>query len=209
MNRNLLIAIIVIIIIAIVGAFVLTNNGNGGKLNTQITISDQATFKNGDQVQFELKDQNDNVISGEQVNITYAGDENQTFTVVTDTNGRGYLLIENQPAGKYVVVVKYAGSDKYNGFEAQKSIVIEEGTSDSASSTDSSSDSAASTSTQQQSENQTSTGSQSSSSSNLNYDSELNVYYDNDGIIRGGQNDGESYDYIKNNPPQVVDGNLE
>ncbi|WP_296884029.1 hypothetical protein, partial [uncultured Methanobrevibacter sp.] len=29
------------------------------------------------------------------------------------------------------------------------------------------------------------------------------------GSIAGGQNDGMSYDYIKNNQPNVVDGNLE
>lgn len=41
--------------------------------------------KNGNQFQFELKDLNGNALAGEQLNITYSDDENQSYTVVTDS----------------------------------------------------------------------------------------------------------------------------
>ena len=199
MNRNILIAIIIIIIIAIVGVFLFTQGNNGDKIDTQINIISNATMQNGDEIQFELKDVNGNIIAGEQVNITFTNDENnQTFTVVTDTQGKGYLLLENEAPGERVVIVKYGGNDKYNGFEAQKSIIIEEGTSDSTS-TANSTESSAST---QQSSNQTSAASSnssasSSSNSNLHYDSKYNFYYDDNGVIQGGQSDGMSADEVR------------
>jgi hypothetical protein len=43
----------------------------------------------------------------------------------------------------------------------------------------------------------------------VNYDSELNVNYDSNGRVVGGQSDGASYEELKNNQPQVdEDGNL-
>ena len=125
MNRNIIIAIIIIIIIAIVGAFVLTQH-SGEKINTQINyLNENATFNNGDEFQFELKDANGNAIAGEQLNITYSNDENQSYTVVTDSNGVGTFNIENEPAGDNVVIVKYAGNDKYGDYELQKTITVE------------------------------------------------------------------------------------
>ena len=199
MNKNIIIALIIIIVIAIVGVFAFTQGNNGGKIDTQINIISNATMQNGDEIQFELKDVNGNIIAGEQVNITFTNDENnQTFTVVTDTQGKGYLLLENEAPGDRVVIVKYAGSDKYNGFEAQKSITIEEGASDS---TPSASNNESSVSTQQNT-NQNSTSSSdssssSSSNSNLHYDSEYNFYYDDNGVIRGGQSDGMSAQEVR------------
>ena len=125
MNRNIIIAIIIIIIIAIVGAFVLTQQG-GEKIDTKINyLNENATFENGDEFQFELKDANGNAIAGEQLNITYSNDENQSYTVVTDSNGVGTFNIENEPAGDNVVIVKYAGNDKYGDYELQKTITVE------------------------------------------------------------------------------------
>ena len=40
-------------------------------------------------------------------------------------------------------------------------------------------------------------GNSSSSSAQLYYDSQYNFYYDQNGIIRGGQNNGYSADYIR------------
>ena len=134
MNRNLIIAIIVIIVIAAVGAFALTQSNSGAKIDTKINFSNESSYKNGDKVVFELTEANGNPISGQQLNISFQKDgDNENFTVVTDSNGRGYLLIENEPAGDSVVIVSYNGSDKYNSSVAQKTITITEGESDSAS----------------------------------------------------------------------------
>ena len=125
MNRNVIIAIIIVVIIAIVGAFALTQQGTSEKISTQINcINENATFKNGDQIQFELKDANGKALAGEQLNITYSNDENQAHTVVTDSSGKYSLILDNVPAGDNVVIVKYAGNDKYHDFELQKAITI-------------------------------------------------------------------------------------
>ena len=55
MNKNIIIAIVVIVIIA-VGAVVFF--GQVGKQDTQIKIINNETFQNGEQVKFELKDSN-------------------------------------------------------------------------------------------------------------------------------------------------------
>ena len=212
MNRNLIIAIIVIIVIAAVGAFALTQANSGAKIDTKINFTNETSYKNGDKVVFELTEANGKAIAGEHVNITFQKDgANQTFTVVTDSNGRGYLLIENEPAGNSVVIVKYNGSDKYNSYVAQKTIIIAEGESNSTSTDSISTDTNSSASTQQYNSNESSQSS--SSSSNLHYDSEYNFYYDDDGIIRGGQSDGMSAEEARNNMknPDMIDseGNLQ
>ena len=126
MNRNVLIAIIIVVIIAIVGAFALVQQGSGEKIDTKISYLDEnATFQNGDQLHFELKDADGNAIAGEQLNITYKNNENQAYTAVTDSNGQYALTLENMPAGDDVVIVKYAGNDKYNDYELQKTITVE------------------------------------------------------------------------------------
>ena len=127
MNRNIIIAIIIVIIIAIVGAFALTHqgSGNGEKIDTKINyLNENATFQNGDQLQFELKDANGTPIAGEHMNITFSNG-NDTNTVVTDSNGKYSLTLENVTAGDNVVIVKYAGNDKYNDYELQKTITVE------------------------------------------------------------------------------------
>lgn len=197
MNRNLIIAIIVIIVIAAVGAFALTQANSGAKIDTKINFSNETSYKNGDKVVFELTEANGNPIAGQQLNISFQKDgNNENFTVVTDSNGRGYLLIENEPAGDSVLIITYNGSDKYNSSVAQKTITIEEGESDSTSDDSTPTDTNSSASTQQYS-NESSQSS--SSSSNLHYDSEYNFYYDDDGIIRGGQSDGMSAEEVRNN----------
>ena len=54
MNKNILIAILIVIIIALGAAFALGQFN--GKTNTQIDIKNNETFQNGEQVQFQLKD---------------------------------------------------------------------------------------------------------------------------------------------------------
>ena len=131
MNRNVIIVIIIVVIIAIVGAFALSHQQGSvekidKKIGTKINClnDDNATFKNGDQLQFELKDANGTPIAGEHLNITFSKG-NDTNTVVTDSNGKYTLTLENVTAGDNVVIVKYAGNDKYYDYELQKTITVE------------------------------------------------------------------------------------
>ena len=43
---------------------------------------------------------------------------------MTDSNGKYSLILDNVPAGDKVVIVKYAGNDKYNDYELQKAITM-------------------------------------------------------------------------------------
>lgn len=214
MNKNIIIAILVVIIIAAVGFFVFSHQApstTDGKINTQISFLSGTTLKNGDQVQFELKDAQGNAIAGENVNITYKNADNgknEKYSVYTDNTGKGYLTINGEEEGSYEITVDYGGNDKYNGCSAKTTITIEEGTSEGAQE-ETNSNSSANTLQYNDQSSSSSSSSSSSNSDQLYYDSELNVYYNANGIIVGGQSDGESYTYLKNNPPMVdEEGNL-
>lgn len=206
MNRNVIIAIIVIILIAIVGVFVFSQQPQttaDGKLNTQINILSQSTLKNGDHIEFELKNAQGKAIVGEKVNITY---NNEKYSVITDKDGKGYLVINGEQAGKYDVTIDYAGNSKYNACSAKVTVTIEDGDSTTNSSTDTNS-------TANTVKYNNATGSSQSASSTLYYDADLNVQYDSNGIVQGGQSDGSRIQDLRDqyNNPDMIDenGNLQ
>ncbi len=118
-NKNIIIAIVVVIIIAAGAAIIF---GQVGKTQTEIKIINNETFQNGEAVHFELKDAQGNAIAGQTLNITFNG--NETYSVTTDNNGKGYLMISGENAGKYELEVKYAGNDKYAASSAKEVITI-------------------------------------------------------------------------------------
>lgn len=217
MNKNIIIAILIIIIIAVVGAFVFSQQHHApdGKINTQINFLSQTTLKNGDQVQFELKDAQGAVIAGQTVTISYDdGSGNvQNYTVNTDQNGKGYLTISGEDAGKYTVTVSFAGNSKYNACTAKQTITIEDGTSD-AKETVSENSTANTVMYNNDSGSSSSSSAESSGSSSQSYyDADLNVYYDSNGKVIGGQDPGASIYELReryNNPDMIdEDGNLQ
>lgn len=127
MNKNTIIVIIIVIIIAAGAALIF---GQNGKTGTQINFLSDDTLQNGEQVIIELKDSNGKAIAGETVNLTY--DNNETYSVVTDSNGKGYFIISGEPSGQYDLVADYAGNDKYNGCTAKVTITITDGTANNA-----------------------------------------------------------------------------
>ncbi|WP_407422251.1 carboxypeptidase-like regulatory domain-containing protein [Methanobrevibacter sp.] len=126
MNKNIIIAVLIIIIIA-VGAFLIFGHSND-KAETQINFLNNKTVQNGEQVKFELKDASGNPIAGEIVNITY--NNNEKYSVVTDSSGRGYLTINGEDAGNYDVIVDYSGNDKYKACTAKLTITVTGDTTD-------------------------------------------------------------------------------
>ena len=202
MQRNILIIIAVVVIVAIVGAFALTHHGNNdeGMLNTEIKFLGQATLKNGEAIQFELNDEKGQHLDNQNITITFVENgENQTYSIITDVEGKGSLVLNNEAPGSYDVIVSYNGTLKYNGCSAKQTITVSEG----ASSDTASSDTAESESSSQPTQSNSSAGTSlyngnSSSQGNLHYDSQYNFYYDDNGVIRGGQNDGMSAEYMRN-----------
>ena len=204
MNKNIIIVILAIIIIAIVGAFVFTQpqTTTDGKLNTQVTFLSGTTLKNGEQVQFELKDLSGNAVAGEEVTISYEEKEGeiQNYTIITDSQGKGYLTLNGESVGDHKITIKYNGSDKYNGCTAEQTIKIEDGTA--TADTQTSQNSTAST-VEYNNESQTQSA---STATQTYYDAELNVYYDANGNVIGGQSDGSKIWDLRNNGP-VIDEN--
>ena len=209
---GLIIAILIIIIIAVVGIFVFHPGATteDGKLNTQINFLSQSNLKNGDQIQIELKDAQGNALANQVVNFTYqANGQDEKYSVVTNNEGKAFLVLSNEETGQHQVNVSYAGDAKYNPCTASQTITIEEGESSSTESTPT--NSTANTIAQDSSTSSSSSGSSSSSSSSSSsgsshtyyYDYETGDTYDENGIIVSGQNEGASIYDVRNNQPVV------
>ena len=184
MNKNAIIAILIIIILVVIGVSVFAH-GNG-KENTQISILSPEKLKNGDIFQFELKDSKGSPIANQTVTIGYESDGHQeNYTIHTDKDGKGNLIITGEPTGKHNIIVKYNGTEKYSASEAKTTITIEEGTSDAASTTNMSTNSTESTVKYNDVAK-----SSSSNTGRIFYDAKYNIYYNENGIIIGGQNNG-------------------
>lgn len=200
-NRNLIIVVIFVVLVVLLGAFAFTHTQTkqDTKVNTEITFLSKNTLKNGEAVQFELKEKDGNAIPGQNITICFLENgENQTYSIVTDGEGKGSLVLNNEMPGSYEVTVSYNGTATYKECSASQTITIEEGVSETQSD-DSSSESGSSQPVQTNSSAGTSLyNGNSSSQGQLYYDSQYNFYYDDNGIIRGGQNDGYSADYIRN-----------
>lgn len=156
-------------------------------------------MKNGESIEVELKDDQGNVLSGQNVTITY--EENgkyENYSLISDGTGKVYLTLDNEPAGAHKVTATYNGTSRFNGCSAEKTINIEE--SNIAENTQS---------TPNNSTGSTIEYNNASTPTQTYYDAELNEYYDANGIIIGGQNAGASIYHVRNNPPVVdEEGNL-
>jgi len=202
MQKNILIILAVVVIVAIVGAFALTNLGNNddGVFNTQINFLSPDTLKNGEAIQFELNDEKGQHLDNQNITITFVENgENQTYSIITDVEGKGSLVLNNEAPGSYDVIVSYNGTLKYKGCSAKQTVTVSEGSSADTGSGSSAESGSSSQPTQSNSSAGTSLyNGNSSSQGNLHYDSQYNFYYDDNGVIRGGQNDGMSAEYMRN-----------
>ena len=199
MYRKLLIALIIIVLVVLGGLIVFSNGNPNDNTDTKINFLSNKTLKNGDSVVFELTDSKGNVLANQELKIkfTSSSGESQNFTITTDNLGKGKLVLNEQENGNYSITVAYAGDSNHKGCSATETITIGYVNSEQTNSTSQTSTSSQSAST--------SSSSGSSSSSDLKYDSELNVYYDSSGKIRGGQNDGADYEYAKTHQPTEQD----
>lgn len=195
-NRNLIIIAICIILVVIAGIFafmLMQDNTQNGKINTEINFLSGESLKSGQSVEFELKDAGGNALIGENITILFEENgENQTYSIVTDNEGKGSLALNNEMPGTYNVYVSYNGTTRFNKCNASQEITIEDSIyqpNDDFNSTEPIySNSSASTSLY---------NGNSSASQNMHYDSKYNFYYDDNGIIRGGQNEGMSAAYVR------------
>lgn len=183
MNKNIIIAILVVIIVAIAAFMLFSSTTPAQKADTQFNILTDNSLSNGDQFQFQLKEVNGSAVAGEkvQIGLTDGAGNVQTYDVVTDSNGKGALVIENEDSGTHDLTLSYAGNDKYKECSIKLNITIDDDSSDSDDSTaDVSDDSSVSSNESSNSNSDTPDNPE-----HLNYDSEHNVYYTDDGEIVG------------------------
>jgi hypothetical protein len=219
MNKNIIIAILCVILIAAVGGFLLAQpqaTTEDGKINTQLKFISKDSLQNGQNVEFELTDMRGNAIVGEPVKITYvAKGVDEKYSVVTDSQGHGYLVLSGEDAGTYDITLNYEGNSTYNGCSAKQTLTItgETSSQNNAQNTEiekveSPTNSTANTvmynnvsskSSDSTSSNTTSTSEDPSHEyvSNLYYDEELGVYYDDFGTIHGGEMDGNEIGLLR------------
>lgn len=204
MNRKILIILIVVVLIVLAG--IISYSQLYVKSDTQINFLSNSTLKNGDSVQFELIDAQGNHLVNQEISISFeTPNGTESYSVVTNDAGKGSLLLNDEDSGVYNITVSYAGDKDHNNCSARQSITIGDSTQQNTNSTANYDSSAAN----YQSADSSYATTSSSYSSGLSYDSDLNVQYDSNGRIVGGQNDGADYNYVKNNQPTIRDGNLE
>lgn len=191
MNKNVIIAILIILIIAVIGVSIFAHpqTTTNGKTNTEITVLSNSKLKNGDIFEFQLKDLTGKPVANQTVNMTYKGDDakNENYSIRTDNDGKGYLVITGEGEGEHSITLTYGGNNQFNGCTANQIITIESGSSTVSNTTQIKTNSTAST---VKYNNVSSSSASSSSSQHLYYDAVLNVYYNDQGIVVGGQADG-------------------
>lgn len=145
----------------------------------------EKTLKNGDDIEFQLKDAKGNVLTSQKVNISYeANGKFENYSIITDKDGKGYLVLTNEEPGKHKVIFNYSGNDKYNHCKLEETITIKEGESTAEKTYINA------TASTIQYDNSTANKTNSTNNEPLFYDAEYNFYYNKYGIIVGGQNDG-------------------
>ena len=174
MDKKFLIGIIIVLILIVaVGVFAL--GSNNAKQDSKLEILTNAELSVGNDFEVKLTDLNNNPIVNEVVNIKIG---NNSFEVTTNNDGKAILKTDNISAGEYSVNVTFAGSDKFNSVSTSQNLILKGKDVEIQSS---SNDNSQSTSTQ--STEKSSSSSSSSSSDNVHYDSQLNVYYNDEGVV--------------------------
>lgn len=189
MNKKITLLILSIFIVAVaVGAAVAAE----AKTNTEIKMLSEKTLKNGDAIQFQLKDAQGKAIASQKVNISFeANGKLENYSVITDKDGKFYLVLKNEELGDHKVIVNYHGNDKYNPSKLEETIKIVEGESNTQKT-----DANSTASTIRYDNTTTNNSTNGGSDEILYYDAQYNFYYNQWGIIVGGQNDGADAEEI-------------
>ena len=181
MNKKITLVLLSIFIVAVaVGAAVAAE----AKTNTEIKMLSEKTLKNGDDIEFQLKDAQGKAIASQKVNISFeANGKYENYSVMTDKDGKFYLVLTNEELGDHKVVVNYYGDNKYNPSKLEETIKIVEGSSNTEKTN------VNSTASTIKYEDTNASKTHNNTDEPLYYDAEYNFYYDQWGVIVGGQND--------------------
>ncbi|MDO5859154.1 Ig-like domain-containing protein [Methanobrevibacter sp.] len=213
MDRKIVIVLAIVVVIAVLVGLVALNP-NQGKDATSINILTSSALKNGDAVKFQLTDSKGNSISGEEILISLSdGETKNNYSITTDNDGRGSLVLKDMAPGNYSIMLSYNGNDKYNASNVVQKLVIEEN--DTVSSNQTAQVEETTHSQENSSSADASSSSQESNSSgdSISYDSKLNVYYDSEGTVvdpdgNHGMGVGEKYEDLVEHSKDVDENGL-
>lgn len=113
-NKIIIIALIAIIAVLIIGLAVVMPGF--GKDKSNITIKSNDTISQGDSIKIELADVNGTPIENETVNVTVKDVKNGTVekkATVTNDDGVAKLKMDDKP-GNYTVECKFDGNENYS-----------------------------------------------------------------------------------------------
>lgn len=184
MNKKIILAILAVLIVAIAAFAMFSQQAStlttaSGKMNTELDILTDNTLSNGNQIQFQLKEKNGSAIAGEKVKIGFTNNNGalETFEVVTNSEGKGALVLENEAAGDHELTLAYDGNDKYNGCAIKLTITVADSSNDNSKAI--SDDNSANSNDPSQNHDLP------DNPEHWNYDNETGQYYLDDGTIVG------------------------
>ena len=138
-NKIIIVALIIIIAALIVGMIAIMPNF--GKENTNLTIQSNDTITQGESVKIELTDVNGTPIDNETVNVTIEDDKGDVDHKTAVTNENGVAKVKIEEPGNYTVNCTFEGNDNFTeNTTTQEVEVVEEVVEESSSSDDGSSD---------------------------------------------------------------------
>ena len=205
MNKKLIVILLSIFIVAVVAGSAIAAEA---KVNTEIKMLSEKTLKNGDDIEFQLKDAQGKELASQKVNISFeANGKFENYSVITDEHGKGHLVLYNEALGDHKVIFNYTGNDKYNPCKLEETIKIVEGKATTEKST------ANSTASTIKYDNATKNATNSTNATNntdeiIFYDAEYNFYYNQNGVVVGGQSDGmDAYELVSSYDEGKASGN--
>lgn len=203
MNKKIILVLLSIFIVAVVAGSAIAAEA---KVNTEIKMLSEKTLKNGDDIEFQLKDAQGKEIASQKVNISFeANGKYENYSVITDEHGNGYLVLYNEDLGDHKVIINYTGNDKYNPCKLEETIKIVEGKS---TNDKTNANSTASTIKYDNTTKTNTTNATNKTDEILYYDAQYNFYYNQYGVVVGGQSDGaDAFELASNYAEQEASGN--
>ncbi len=203
MNKKIILVLLSIFIVAVVAGSAIAAEA---KVNTEIKMLSEKTLKNGDDIEFQLKDAQGKEIASQKVNISFeANGKYENYSVITDEHGNGYLVLYNEALGDHKVIINYTGNDKYNPCKLEETIKIVEGKS---TNDKTNANSTASTIKYDNTTKTNTTNTTNKTDEILYYDAQYNFYYNQYGVVVGGQSDGaDAFELASNYAEQEASGN--
>lgn len=124
-NKIIIIALLVVIAVLLVGIF--ASMPNFTKADSKLEIIGNDTLAEGDSLQVKLTDANGTALANQSVNITVTDKDSSRdyHSVVTNDDGIGTLKLDKS-AGEYTIIITYGGNNEYNSCNATQKITIKE-----------------------------------------------------------------------------------